>query len=248
MRPTWKFLLVGVVAALVLWAAVPQADAQCWLYGPTAWGSCYTPYYSGYSPCYTTVSCGYTPSCYDSCGWTLGWRPGPIRRLLLGRYRWHWNGGWSCCSPCNLCGLTDDCGCMGDSVAPSATPSPTPAKKPVADPAMPVEPAVPPAVPAPAEPSAKATSSAESGFLTIWVPFDAKVTVNGLETKSSGSRRQFVSFGLKPGFSYKYVVKAQVVREGQMEEDTRTVMLTAGEISAVAFGFNVPAQQMASVQ
>ena len=246
MKPSWKCLLIGVVAAVVLTAAIPQADAQCWLYGPTAWGHSYSPYYCGYSSCYTTASC-YTPSCYDSCGWYLGWRRGPVRRLLLGRYRWYWNGGWSCCSPCNVCGVTDGCGCTGDAVAPSApTPAPTPAKKPVADPAMPSEPPTP-APPAPAEPSAGATSAAESGFLTIWVPYDAKVTVNGLETKSTGSKRQFVSFGLKPGFSYKYVVKAEVLRDGQMEEDTRTVMLTAGKISAVAFGFNVPSHQMASV-
>ena len=87
-----------------------------------------------------------------------------------------------------------------------------------------------------------------SGMLTVWVPYDAKVTVNGLETRSTGSRRQFVSFGLKPGFSYKYVVKAQVVRNGQIQEDTRTVTLTAGQITAVAFGFNVTAQQVASAQ
>ncbi len=111
---------------------------------------------------------------------------------------------------------------------------------------MPEEPAAP-APPAPAEPSA-GTSAAESGFLTIWVPYDAKVTVNGLETKSAGSRRQFVSFGLKPGFSYKYDVKATVVRDGQTVEDTRTIVLTAGEITAVAFGFNIPSQQVASVQ
>ena len=59
---------------------------------------------------------------------------------------------------------------------------------------------------------------------------------------------QFVSFGLKPGFSYKYVVKAQVVRNGQVQEDTRTVTLTAGEVTAVAFGFNTPAEQVASAQ
>ena len=70
----------------------------------------------------------------------------------------------------------------------------------------------------------------------------------GWQTKSTGSRRQFVSFGLKPGLSYKYVVKAQVVRNGQTQEDTRTVTLTAGQVTAVAFGFNVTAQQVASAQ
>jgi uncharacterized protein (TIGR03000 family) len=135
------------------------------------------------------------------------------------------------------------CGNAAPAVAPS--PAPTPAKKPVAEPAP--APATP-APPVPVEPKTTGLSADESGFLTIWVPYDAKVTVNGMETKSQGSRRQFVSFGLKPGLSYKYVVKAEVVRDGQLQEDTRTVILTAGEISAVAFGFNVPSQQVASAQ
>ena len=65
-------------------------------------------------------------------------------------------------------------------------------------------------------PKTSAISAEESGVLTVWVPYDAKVTVNGLETKSTGSRRQFVSYGLKPGFSYKYVVRAEVVRNGKI--------------------------------
>ena len=88
-------------------------------------------------------------------------------------------------------------------------------------------------------PKTSGTSADESGILTVWVPYDAKVSINGLATKSTGSRRQFVSFGLKSGLTYKYVVKAQVVRNGQTQEDTRTVTLTAGQVTAVAFGFNV---------
>ena len=58
------------------------------------------------------------------------------------------------------------------------------------------------------------------------------MTVNGLATKSTGSRRQFVSFGLKPGLSYKYVVKAEVIRDGKTVEETKTVsVLTAGQVS-----------------
>jgi uncharacterized protein (TIGR03000 family) len=92
------------------------------------------------------------------------------------------------------------------------------------------------------------TSAEQSGVLTVWVPYDAKVTVNGRETRSTGSRRQFVSYGLQPGLNYKYVVQAQVIRDGKPQDDTRTVVLTAGQITAVAFGFNAPAQQVASAQ
>jgi uncharacterized protein (TIGR03000 family) len=132
--------------------------------------------------------------------------------------------------------------------APSG--APTPAKKPAVEPPMPVEPAAPamPAAPAPAMPKTSGVSAEESGILTVWVPYDAKVTINGLETKSTGSRRQFVSYGLQSGVSYKYVVKAQVVRNGQTQEDTRTIMLTAGQVTAVAFGFNTTAQQVAAAQ
>jgi uncharacterized protein (TIGR03000 family) len=107
---------------------------------------------------------------------------------------------------------------------------------------MPVEPSPPPpAAPGPAKTSGM--SADESGILTVWVPYDAKVTINGRETKNTGSRRQFVSYGLQPGLTYKYEVKAVIIRNGQAVEDNRTVMLTAGQITAVAFGFNTPPQQ-----
>jgi uncharacterized protein (TIGR03000 family) len=74
--------------------------------------------------------------------------------------------------------------------------------------------------------------------LTIYVPYDAKVTVNGRETRSMGSRRQYVSYGLQPGFSYKYEVRAQIVRDGKPVEEARTIVLTAGSHESIAFGFN----------
>jgi uncharacterized protein (TIGR03000 family) len=81
-------------------------------------------------------------------------------------------------------------------------------------------------------------TQANSGQLTVWVPYDAKVIVNGLETRSTGSKRQFVSFGLKPGFNYKYEVRARVIRDGVAVEETKVVTLTAGGRDSVAFGFN----------
>ena len=52
-------------------------------------------------------------------------------------------------------------------------------------------------------------STDSSGTLTISVPSDAKVTINDRETRSTGSRRQFVSYGLTPGLVYTYVVRAR---------------------------------------
>ncbi len=90
-------------------------------------------------------------------------------------------------------------------------------------------------------------NGAGSALLTVWVPYDAKVTVNGLATRSAGSRRVFVSHGLKPGFSYRYDVHAEVVRDGQIQEENQTVVLTAGQKESVAFGFNPkPTEELAA--
>jgi uncharacterized protein (TIGR03000 family) len=88
-----------------------------------------------------------------------------------------------------------------------------------------------------------------SGVITVWVPYDAKVSVNGLLTKSTGSRRQFVSYGLKPGFSYKYNIHAEVVRSGQIVDEDRTVVLAMGQDTSVVFGFNTaPVENIASTR
>jgi uncharacterized protein (TIGR03000 family) len=250
MRSSWKYLLLGAVVMVALSSAVPQADAQWWgCCRPAAWGCCYTP-------CYTTC---YTP-CYTACdpcgGWYLGWRPGPVRRLVFGRYKWYWGGcGWSCCSAYSCCeGTPAPCCGATATPAPAQGAQPTPAKKPVVEPqAAPTE----PAPPVPAAPSVPATPGAlpppttditpdNSGVLTVWVPYDAKVTINGLATKSVGSRRQYISHGLKPGLSYTYVVKAELRVGDQVLEDTKTVTLTAGKQTAVAFGFNATGEQVAA--
>jgi uncharacterized protein (TIGR03000 family) len=92
-------------------------------------------------------------------------------------------------------------------------------------------------------------TSKDSGYLTVWVPFEAKVTVNGMATKSTGSRRTFVSYGLRPGYTYKYEVKAEIVREGKVVAETQTISLTAGERGGLAFGFNtVSAEGLAQAE
>jgi uncharacterized protein (TIGR03000 family) len=87
----------------------------------------------------------------------------------------------------------------------------------------------------------------QSGLLAIEVPEDARVTINGLATKSTGSSRQYVSRGLKPGLVYKFDVRVEVVRDGKTIRDQRTVELTAGARQELAFAMNAePATQVAT--
>ena len=268
-RPSWKMTLVGAFVAVILTAAVSQAVAGCggaWWgcgpvcsygcgYGGCGYGGC------GWGGCCSVVGCG--SSCYSSCCggdcWSgcRAYRRCGACRGYAGCCGWPC-GGYSGCSTCmttsSCCGATEYpvYAAPGSPVLePSMPMTPTPAAKPAAP-----TPATPSAAPAtPAAPSAAPitpptpTTSQEptqetSGLLTIWVPAEAKVTINGLATRSTGSKRQYVSFGLKPGFSYKYEVRAEIVREGQRVEEARTISLTAGQRSAVAFGFNKPAESL----
>ncbi len=239
-RQSWKWGMIGLVVVIALIVATPASAGwghRCCGYGGY-WGY-YSPwYYSGwYAPCgwgcssgcygcYSSCYSGCYGSCYGGCSW------GGCC-----------DSGWATAGSC----------CGGGAIAAPAnqpTPAPaapTPAKKPILSP----EPAPSPGLPGPAPestmPKTSGATSATSGVLTVWVPYDAKVTVNGLPTHSTGTKRQFISYGLKPGYSYKYVIRASVVREGQTEEELpQTVTLTAGQIKSVAFGFNMMSPQVAA--
>ena len=135
-------------------------------------------------------------------------------------------------------------------------PTPTPAIQPAPTPGNPFEPATPGAV-QPAAPSGAGTTprtgpntpapgsqsiarhiQENSGELTVWVPNNAKVLVNGEATRSTGNKRQFVSYGMKPGFHYRYEIRIELVRNEHPETEIRTVVLTAGQGASIAFGFN----------
>jgi uncharacterized protein (TIGR03000 family) len=92
----------------------------------------------------------------------------------------------------------------------------------------------------PAAPARSPLSTrAHSGLLTVYVPYDAKVTINALPTRTEGSRRRYVSYGLRPGLGYKYLIRVEVAENGRLLEDFRTIVLTAGDHEGVAFGFNL---------
>jgi len=219
---------VAIALAAVAWSSTP-AEA--------GWWRCCPPVYS-YRVCYPTCyTCYCDPCCCYGGTWYVGYRPGPIRRLLFGPYRWYYSG-WSSCCAWDCCVV----GCCDTVVSePARTSTRTPAEAP---PRLPAEPDVD-APPGPAGPTAAPDvpqpqadyGSETGGLIRIDVPADAKVTINGLSTKSTGAQREYASYGLKPGLRYRYEIRAEVVRDGKVIEREQTVFLTAGAQEAVAFRF-----------
>ena len=232
-RPRWKHLFLAAVLAAAIVGSVSQASAHwrgccqpsCWSCDPccTSWGCGYSPYYS----------CGWTGPCCSTLGHhCLGWRSCGLG-CGCGYYGgWGYSGlGWSYygCGDCCGAGWLADCGCNGTVVGTPAAGTPTPA----VPGNTPAPPASPPATPpktesnrtfspgsAPNGPSIPAPSTggafvpqtdlpgrADSGMLTLHVPSQAKVYVNGQETRSIGSQREYVSFGLEKGKTYPYSIK-----------------------------------------
>lgn len=250
-----RILLGGVLGSLIGlgWLELPQAKAywrSCGFGGVPVW------------------SCGYE-CCWDGWYLGLRRGPlrrllfGRYRWYYGGPVCYY----TACYVPvCTLCG-TAPCACWdlcatapvvstpvvtAPSEAPSTAPEAPSLPKPVLPtpkPAEPQSPAKP--VPGPESPSPTPAPSmpgpsqsyfptrSDSGLLTVYVPYDAKVFINGLQTRSQGSRRQYVSYGLLPGYRYKYEIRVEIVREGKILEESKVVYLTAGAKEAVAFGFNL---------
>ncbi len=81
----------------------------------------------------------------------------------------------------------------------------------------------------------KPAVEADAAMLTVTVPENAKVTVNGHETTSDGAVRQFMSRGLKTGFVYTYVVQVTFELDGEEVTESKSIKLRAGEVEDVEF-------------
>ncbi|MDO4550881.1 MAG: TIGR03000 domain-containing protein [Planctomycetia bacterium] len=205
-------------------------------------------------PCIATCDPCFTCSpCFDPCGPCF--RPAPIRRILFAPFRWVFGrgccAGWSdCCVP--AC-IEDPCMTVNDgseiiyensdpAVSPTTAPAPATNNKSTV-----IEPSPVTTIQthrdgvnihhASYSSLQNSQNAKNSGLLTIYVPMDAKVYVNGQLTEMKGSRRAFVSFDLQEGYEYDYVIKAIVVRDGQKYEETKTVTLQAGDNQGVTFPF-----------
>jgi uncharacterized protein (TIGR03000 family) len=84
-------------------------------------------------------------------------------------------------------------------------------------------------------------------MLTLQVPADAEVIINGLDTTCRGTKRTYMSKGLKPGFAYNYEVRVQITRNGRLVEEVRNVRLTAGAGETLAFDFTPKPVQVAQL-
>jgi uncharacterized protein (TIGR03000 family) len=69
----------------------------------------------------------------------------------------------------------------------------------------------------------------------VSLPADARLLVNGQPTELTSDERVFTTPDLKPGKDYYYVLKAEVVRDGEVKTVTKEVAVSAGGKSTVRF-------------
>jgi uncharacterized protein (TIGR03000 family) len=96
-----------------------------------------------------------------------------------------------------------------------------------------------PEAPQPIEPARQEPQAAPEGhdkaFLEIVVPADAEVWFDGYKSKQMGSVRKFSTPPLKQGEPYGYDVRVRWTMNGSPVEETRTVVVRAGERTRVEF-------------
>ena len=83
-------------------------------------------------------------------------------------------------------------------------------------------------------------NSNSKAILSLKLPLEAKVYINGKLTKTQGSLRQYVSRNLSQDKNYRYRVKAVVNKDGRDIVRTRLVSMRPGQDRLVRFKFDQP--------
>ncbi|MCA9130115.1 MAG: TIGR03000 domain-containing protein [Planctomycetales bacterium] len=92
--------------------------------------------------------------------------------------------------------------------------------------------------PIPMSVASSVSGANDSVHLTVSVPSQARVFVNDNLTTSTGAVRQFVSKGLTPGKSYRFMVRAEVdAADGTKMTDEKEVVVSAGQFEQLQFAF-----------
>ncbi|MBL9122065.1 MAG: TIGR03000 domain-containing protein, partial [Planctomycetaceae bacterium] len=196
------------------------SSGGCWGWGSSggSWGHHRHWRHHGSSGCWGS-SGGSSGGCSGGCWGSSGGSSGGC---------WGSSGGCSggCSGGAVYYGSSGGCsgGCAGGTVVTEGQPYEVQS-----------QPAVTPEVETPmpegTEPPADASTrlSRDAVMLSVWVPTDAKIFVNGNTTSSTGSARSYVSRGLQPGASYSYEIRAEVVRDGRTLTETKQVTVVAGQ-------------------
>ena len=87
----------------------------------------------------------------------------------------------------------------------------------------------------PAAPAGEAKGTAN---VTVIVPADAEITIDGAPTSLTGTERAFVTPPLSPGYNYSYTMRARWTANGVPVEQTRKVTFSAGANVRVDFTGN----------
>lgn len=78
-----------------------------------------------------------------------------------------------------------------------------------------------------------ATQEPRSSGITVRVPYEAKIFVNGHEMNGRGYIRRFSSEPLVDGKIYKYEVRAEIVQNGEKISKTELVQLQPGKLTNI---------------
>jgi uncharacterized protein (TIGR03000 family) len=117
-------------------------------------------------------------------------------------------------------------GCSGGDAYP-------PAYAPAPGGTAPVKP-TPEPVPAPKKEDNKSTALNQARLI-VELPADAKLYVDDRLTKTTSERRVFNSPELEAGETYYYILRAEVIREGRTQSETKRVLVHAGELVQTSF-------------
>jgi uncharacterized protein (TIGR03000 family) len=89
-----------------------------------------------------------------------------------------------------------------------------------------------------------AVASDLGGHLTLTVPADATVYLCDQPMTISGPVREYVIPGLTPGREYRYPVRVEVSRSGQLYRATAEPQIRAGQQLSLAFSDAAPRSQV----
>jgi uncharacterized protein (TIGR03000 family) len=80
--------------------------------------------------------------------------------------------------------------------------------------------------------------------VVVNLPAGSRLTIDDKPTSAIAETRTFVTPQIQPGYVYTYTLKADIVRDGKVEQVTKKVSVTAGQELKVSL--TVPAEVVAA--